>query len=56
MFKKHEVMRSYLDKQTMLIYLMIISTIQNVVWPNYYRNIVNGIPDNKALYANKTLE
>ena len=48
MFKKHAVMRSYLDKQTMLIKLMLISTIQNVVWPNYYKNIVNGILDNKG--------
>ena len=35
---------------------MLISTIQNVVWPNYYRNLVNGILDNKALYAYKTLK
>ena len=35
---------------------MLISTIQNVVWPNYYRNIVNEILDNKVLYAYKMLE
>ena len=29
---------------------------QNVVWPKYYRNLVNGILDNKALYVYKTLE
>ena len=32
---------------------MIIFTIQNVAWPNYYRSLVNIILDNKALYVYK---
>ena len=56
MFKKCAVMRSYLDLANDAYIADAISTIQNLVWPNYYRNIVNGILDNKALYEYKALE
>ena len=32
---------------------MIIFTMQNVAWPNYYRSLVNIILDNKAPYVYK---
>ena len=31
--------------------MMLNSTKQNVVWPNYYKNLVNEILNNKALYV-----
>ena len=51
MLKKRAVMRSYLDL-TINAYKADANfhRMRYGQWPNYYRNIVNGILDNKALY------
>ena len=53
---KRAVMTSYLDLANDAYIANANFHYQNVVWLNYYRNLVNGILDNKALYAYKTLE
>ena len=56
MFKKRAVIRSYLDLANNAFIADANFHYTECGIPNYYRNRVNGILDNKVLYAYKTLE
>ena len=46
----HEILLTF-SNQCLNNCRMMIFTIQNVVWPNYYRSLVNRIIDSNALYV-----